>query len=162
MSNKIKNLYQKLGITRYKRIENYIQELEKNIKISSKSDDIEVSTINVMIKERIKNIKQANRINLFFYFGIYFSFFSIFFSNYFILSEINFLISQIVGFFGTTIFIIIIFFMNRFIDLYYQDLNLLSAHIISIYEKHNRTKSELFGQENNYGVFIDFFKKRGF
>lgn len=162
MISRIRGFFKKLGVTRYKRIENYIDELKKNIKIKEKIDKEEISIINGMIKDRINNIKQANRINLFFYFGIYFSFFSIFFSNYFILSEINNLISKIVGFFGTTIFIVIIFFMNKFIDLYYQDLNLLSAHIISIYEKNAQNKLNLFENENSYGIFIDFFKRRGF
>lgn len=158
----IKDIYIKLGITRYKRIQNYIKELEKNVIISSNFEKNEISLINKLILDKIKFIKRANKINFVFYFGIYFSFFSIFFSNYFFLSEIADLIARIIGFFGTTIFVIGIFFINKFIDLYYQDLNLLASHIISIYQKSAKSKIKIFEPENNYSIFIDFFKKRGF
>jgi len=71
-------------------------------------------------------------------------------------------VSKLISFFGTTIFIIGIFTTNKILDLYYEDLNLLVTHIISVYNKSHSFKLDIFNDANSYNKFIDFFKKRGF
>jgi len=68
------------AITRYQRIENYLEDLEENIKIKNPTDKKVISNINVLIEEKIIHIKRASLLNGIFYFGIYFSFISLFFS----------------------------------------------------------------------------------
>lgn len=152
------------SITRYQRVLNYIDNLDENIKIKNTKDKKIINDIKKIINLKINSIKRAYIINYFFYFGVYFSFFSVIFSDFLILSAFTSIISKIIGFFGTTAFVIGIFLTNKLLELYYQDLNLLTSNIISIYIKN---KSE-FNQNisinnmNEFDPFINFFKKRDF
>lgn len=162
MIGNIKLIIKKLGITKHKRIRNYIKNLEDNITLKSKREKEEINQINYVIDEKIKHIKRANKITGIFYFGIYFSFISIFFPHIFLLGEIAEIVQMLISFFGTTVFVIGAFFMGKLTELYYQDLNLLTAHIISIYEKNVKDRGEFFEPTNTFDAFISFFKKRGY
>lgn len=148
--------------TRYNRIKTYIQILDKNITITNQRDKNNVAEIKKLAYELIIKLEKYYKINLALYIAIYFSFISFFFSDIIILSEISLLISKIVGIFGTTIFLIGLFFTNKIIELHYQDLNLLTAHLISIYSKYQKDTIEeiLPADQNNYSSFIDFFRKK--
>lgn len=148
--------------TRYNRIMSYIHNLKKNIEVKNKTDLEIIEEIEFITKEIIKKVKVYSRFNIAFYVAIYFSFISFFFGDVFILSEIAILISKVVSVFGTTIFILGIYFSQKIIDLYYQDLNLITAHLISIYSKHQKeTIDELPTlTPNYYSAFIQFFKER--
>lgn len=151
-----------LGFTKHGRIKKYLHNLETHITIDSKKDREVLNEINVLIKDRINKIRQFNIINGILYFLIYFSFISLFFSDLFILSEFMKLLSKILSFFGTTVFIICVFFINKIIELYYQDLTLLAAHIISLYSDNHTEDEVLFNETNEFTKFIDFFRKEGF
>jgi len=157
---KIRNI--NFAITKYQRVRNYIRDLKENIKIQKNKDSKIIKEITNLIDNKIKHIKRIYIVLYFLYFGIYFSFFSIFFSDIFFLGEFAILIGKIVGFFGTTFFLILIYFTNKIIDLYYQDLNLLTSHIISIYMDNRLQNEKNSKNESKFNVFIDFFKKRGF
>ncbi len=150
------------NLIKYKRIENYILELENNIEIKSKKEIKIINSLKELMKEKIKHIKRLNFILYFLYFGIYFSFLSIFISNFILFNEVYNFISKIIGFFGTTIFIIGIYITNKFLEFYYQDLNLISSHLISILINNSSKNEIFFVEENSYKPFINFFKKRGF
>lgn len=148
--------------TRYNRVMSYIYNLKEHITINNKTDLEIVDEIEMIAKQIIKKVKVYTRFNLAFYFAIYFSFISFFFGDIFIVSEIATLISRVISVFGTAIFILGIYFSQKIIDLYYQDLNLITAHLISIYSKHQKETIEELPTltSNYYAAFIDFFKRR--
>ncbi len=150
------------NITRFSRIKRYMKNLENHIKINSKRDKEVLEEINMLVQDRINRIRKLYIINSFLYFAIYFSFISLIFSDLFILSEFAQAFSRILSFFGTTGFIIGVFIVNKMIELYYMDLTLLSAHIISLYNKNHTEQEILFDETNSFNSYIDFFKKRGF
>jgi len=161
MINKFKENFNILGITKYNRILNYLNNIEKNVKIKSEKEKILVEHITELINDRIKRLKTLYLFTNILYFGIYFSFISFFFSDFFLISEISAIVSKGVGFFGTTTLIIVLFLTNNIKELYYQDLNLLSSHLMDIYNKNIPNNKKLF-DNNKYDTFIEFFKKRGF
>lgn len=148
--------------TRYNRILNFIYVLKNNINITNKKDQDIVIEIENIAKQIIKKVQLYSRLNILFYFAIYFSFVSYVFSDVEFLSELTSLISQIIGIFGTTIFIIAIYFANKIIDLHYQDLNLITANLISIYSKYQKQPIEELAEDksNYYSAFITFFNRR--
>jgi len=148
---------QRIGFTKFDRIEKYLKSIEKH-KLKSKRDLKTATEIRELINYRLGKVKKLYYLNLFLYFGIYFSVFSIIFPNFFAVSELLNLIGYIVGILGTTIFIIAVFISNSIQNLYYQDLNLLTAHYISIYSRNENTGSNLKGAISAYHDFIDFFK----
>ncbi|MCA9495701.1 MAG: hypothetical protein KC589_02065 [Nanoarchaeota archaeon] len=162
MFKKITAILSSFAYTKYERIQNYIDNLEKHIKIESRTDQSHIDEIKLLIDDRIKRLKRLYIISFIFYIGIYFSFFSLLFANTIILSEIANLINILVSFVGTTAFIIGIFFVNKLREIYYQDLNLLSAHLISIFNDQKKRDAPLFPDSNGYNQFISFFKRRGF
>ncbi len=158
---KIKEKYYLLGITRYVRIQNYLSYLSEKINVSDEKDKRNVARIENLVEERLRAVKRLQLIILFSYVGIYFSFISYIFSDSLILSSVALFISKIVSFFGTTLFFITLFLSTRFSNLHYQDLNLLSAHLISIYNKYNTIDDEeLFATLNQYQGILDFLKVR--
>ena len=157
-----KEKYEFLALTRDKRIVSYIENLESSVKIKSKKDREFIDQIEEIIYERISRIRRLYVLLGIFYFGIYFSLFSLFFSNLFIISEIADVVSKIASFFGTTAFIIGVFVVSRLIELYFQDLNLLTAHLIAVYNSNGLYEEDLFVNRNQYENFISFFKRRGF
>ncbi len=158
---KLKEKYYMIGLTRYVRIENYLNYLDEKIKVTKERDISNIRSIEHLIKERLKTVKSLYLITMICYLGIYFSFVSYMFSDFIILSEITQLLSKLFGFFGTTIFVIGLFFTTRFSNLHYQDLDLLSSHLIAIYNKYDTIDDEiLFEGLNQYKTFIDFFKER--
>ena len=163
MINWIKEKIDRFGFTRYKRVLNYIANLKSSIKITSKHDKNIIAEIDELINDRVKRLEKSYTLLGFLYFAVYFSFFSLLFSDILIISELVSIFSTVISFFGTTVLIISIFFTNKVIELYYQDLNLLTAHLISIYNKaSSNNTAELFDDMNEYNSFISFFKKRGF
>lgn len=159
----IKDRANAFGITKYKRIENYIKEVKESFKLTSKKDRELVDEIEEIIEVKIKKLKKLYILNKIFYIGIYFSFISVVFSNFYILSDFLNLIGKIFAFFGTTFFIIAIFVVTRLKELLYQDLNLLASHLISTYNQNKMVSDTLFEEEENgYKHFIDFLKKRGY
>lgn len=153
--------FKKIGLTRHRRVNNYLELLEEKITIKNKEDLELISDLRMLIDERVKAIKGLQIIIIIAYFGIYFSFVSFFLSGFFI-SEVTTFISNIVGFFGTTLFILVLFFANRLSALHYQDIMLFSSHYIAIYEKYDtHDKDSIFGELNHYNKFIQFFKSRG-
>jgi hypothetical protein len=151
-----------IGVTRYRRIRRYLHNLESNITITIKRDKEVLAEINTLLDDRVKRIRTLYVINGFFYFGIYFSFISLFFSDFYGISIVSVEIQKAISFMGTTVFIALIFLVNKMIDLYYQDLTLLASHIISIYNKNHTEKENLFDESNEFNKYLDFFRKRGF
>lgn len=162
MFRSLKKKYKDFGITKSVRIERYLENIESKFELRNQKDKDIVNDLNKLIVDRLNRVKKVYNIELFLYAGAYFSFFSYFFSDYLVLVAINEIISIIVGFFGTTIFLIALFFTSRLKELYYQDLNLMTAHVVSIYTKNKFTEDNLFDESNTYNAFINFFKKRGF
>lgn len=162
MINKIREQLKTTSPTKYNRIRNYMELLEQNVEISSARDRKNVADIKELATNIIKKVKIYYRINVTLYFAIYFSFFSYFLQDFMLFSEIGILIGRIISVFGTTVFIIAVFFSQKIIDLYYQDLNLLTSHLIAIYTKHQKeTIEEIMSDKKNiYEVFIEFFKNR--
>ena len=161
----IKNLKHKVmrsTPTRYNRILNYMYSLREKITIQNPQDQKNIEEIEEIVEKIINKVKIYARFNIGLYVAIYFSFVSFFFSDIILLSELATLISRVISVFGTTVFIIGIYFSNKIIELYYQDLNLITAHLISIYTKYQKeTFEELPSTASNYyRVFIEFFEKR--
>ncbi len=154
----------RLTPTKYNRILLYINNLDENIKIDNEKDEKIVDEIKKISHSIIKKLKKYHSLNIFFYFAIYFSVLSTYLSGFIFLADITNIISKTIGVLGTTLFMIAVYFSNKIIDLYYQDLNLITAHLISIYSKYQRNIfNELNKEESNYyEVFIEFFKKRGY
>jgi hypothetical protein len=159
MFENIKSTYKKIAFTKYMRIENYIDLLDKKYVITSLTDRERVKEIHQLIGETLKAVKVLTTINTISYFGIYFSIISAVFSSGTILYGLTETIGVVVGFFGTTLFVVLLFFSGKLNDLYYQDLNMMTSHIITIYSSHNMVEDTLYGGENNYQTFINFFKK---
>ena len=162
MHQKVMDNYKKLGLTRYRRIENYIELLEEKIIITNE-DDIRVTRdLKILMQERFNAIRSLYFITAIAYVGVYFSFVSFFMSELILVSEIADFMGNIIGFFGTTFFLLLLFFSNRLSMLHYQDLILLSSHFIAIYEKYDtHNKDTLFGDLNRYNTYIQYFRKRG-
>lgn len=150
--------------TKYNRIRNYVHALKKNIKITNKNDQKTILQIEKVLEETIKKLTFYNKITLFFYIIVYFSLVSYFLREIFLISKISIIISKIIGIFGTTIFFIAIYFSSKITDLYYQDLNLITANLISIYSKYQKEPIEEIPLQNTnyYKNFIEFFKKKGY
>lgn len=147
--------------TRYNRILNYIKNLRETIEIKTKRDQEIVDEIENLAKNLIKKLEKYYNFNLFLYLIMYFSFISYIFRDVIFLSEVAQIISKIVGVLGTTIFFIALYVSNKIIELYYQDLNLLTSHLISVYSKHQKEiVDDLTTQGNYYKEFIKFFEKR--
>ncbi|MDA3855303.1 MAG: hypothetical protein PF569_03525 [Candidatus Woesearchaeota archaeon] len=162
MLDKVREQLKTTSPTKYNRIRNYMELLEQNVEISSARDKKNVTDIKDLATNLIKKVKVYYRINIILYFAIYFSFFSYFLPDFLLFTELGVLISRVISVFGTTVFIIAVFFSQKIIDLYYQDLNLLTAHLIAIYTKHQKeTIEEIMSDKKNiYEVFIEFFRKR--
>lgn len=158
--SEINETKQRIGFTRYDRIEKYIKNVEKNFKLESKVDIEIAAEIRELIDYRIKKVKFLFFLNMLFFIGIYFSFFSIFLPGFFKTSEVGTLLTKIIGLFGTTLFIIGIFISNRIQELYYQDLNLLTAHLISLYTKTEKKGKLVDKARNKYHEFVQFFKQK--
>ena len=156
----IQSIPQSLAITRYSRVQNYIHDIENHVTIHTQKDKKRVEDIKPLIEKLINKLKILYTIDTFLYFIIYFSFISFIFADIIFLSEITTLISTIISLMGTTIIFIILFLTNKFKNLYYQDLTLLTAHLISIYSKHENKNLE--EDENKKDIFIEYFKTRGF
>ncbi len=160
---KFNDIAANLSLARYTRIQRYLEILGNHVKLKNKSDKKNITDTKVLLDERIKKLKTIYRISFFFYFGIYVSFISLFFSDVFIIGEIAKLLSKIVGLMGTTVFIVGIYVCAKIKDLYYQDISLLTAHLIALYNKAGyREEKGFFNDENIYNSFLEYFKKRGF
>lgn len=159
MFEKLKNQYEKIGYTKYKRIQNYIDLLDEKFVVKSIVDKQRIKEIRCLIEETIKAVKVLTVINTISYFGIYFSVISAIFSTGPLLSTLTETLGVIVGFFGTTLFVALLFFTSKLNDLYYQDLNLMTSHLITIYSKHRMVDESLYGGENSYKSFINFFSQ---
>ena len=162
MLSKVREQFQGSSPTKYNRIRNYMILLEENVEISSKRDKKNVEDIKEISSSLIKKVQIYYKINIALYFAIYFSFFSYFLPDFLIFSEIGIIINRVISVAGTTIFIIALFFSQKIIDLYYQDLNLLAAHLISIYTKNQKEYiEEIMNEKKNiYEKFIEYFRTR--
>ena len=157
-----KTKYKELGVVRYRRIDNYLKLMEDNYDVTDESDKHTLKDINDLIDERVKALKALYVVIVVSYIGIYISVLSFMFSDVFIISEITTALSKALGFFGSTLFIITLFVSNRLNNLYYEDLSLLAAHAISIYNNYKiKAKEEsIFEDRNEFITFINFFKYR--
>lgn len=162
MFSKLKKKISNYGVTRQGRIKNYISNVEDKFTLKNQTDKDIVKEINSLIDDRITRIERISIIEVFLFVAVYFSFFSIFISNFFILSEFAKFLSSLFSFFGTTIFLIGLFFTNRFKQLYYTDLMILTSHLVSIYSQNRFDDNSLFNETNSYNAYLGFFKKRGF
>lgn len=158
MFNEIKKMYSKLAFTKYQRIEKYIKLLQEKFELKKKDDLEIVKEINYLIEDTLKAVKILSVMSTISYFGIYFSFISAVFSGGSFLTGLTETIGAVVGFFGTTLFVVLLFFSNRLSALYYQDLNLMTAHLITIYSSNKMKDEYLFEGHNSYNSFIKFFK----
>lgn len=162
MFNFIIQRFDKFGITRYTRIKNYLSALDSKYEIKSQKDENLLKELEELILDRSKRLRRVHIIIVLLYFAVYISIFSLLFSDLFFLSDFISLISEIISFFGTAVFLILIYFANNLKELYHSDLILMSSHIISIYNKYEPDSEVLFKESNTYNKFIDFLKKRGF
>lgn len=162
MITKVRESLKNATPTKYNRIKNYMQLLEDNVEITSKRDQKNVEDIKDLSQKLIKKVKVYYRVNMVLYFAIYFSFISFFIPDVLILSEIGQLVSTVLSVVGTAIFIIAVFFSQKIVDLYYQDLNLLASHLIAIYTKHQKEYIEdiMDDKKNVYEKFIEYFRDR--
>ena len=131
----VENKKDKIPLIRYKRVENYIYDLEKKIKLSEKDKEV-VEGIREDINTIIKRIKRLNKIRIGLYLLIYFSFVTYVFSGMEWLYELNFLVAKIVGIVGTPVLIVGLYLINNVVELYYQDINLLTMSIVGVYSKY--------------------------
>ncbi len=155
-----KDLAQSLSLTRYYRVKNYLKDLDEHIDIKSKKDRKRIDDMILIIDKVIKRLSRIYTTEIVFYCIIYFSFISYFFSDFFLLSQLAILVSQIISIIGTTIFFIFLFITNKMKNLYYQDMNLLTSHVISIYSKYEETATAK--KKEGPDIYIEFFKTRGF
>lgn len=162
MKKTLKNLFSNIKVTRFARIKSYVDNIEQKFTLTNTKDKEIVGEINKLIEDRGKRIEKLVMLNAFLYVGAYFSFFSIIFPDMIFFKNLTFVIKSLVSVLGTTFFIVCIFLTGKLIELYYQDLNLLTAHIVSIYTKNKLPEEPLFTEENKYNEFISFFKNRGF
>lgn len=159
MKEKILETYEKVGYTRYKRIENYIKLLETSYDVKSEKDAENIKELKFLIFDTLKAVKILSVVITISYLGIYFSAISAIFSTGTVLPFLTEAVGKIVGFFGTTLFMATLLIANKLNELYYQDLNLLTSHLIVLYNKHKLNKDTLFDAGNAYHSFIKFFKK---
>ncbi len=131
----VENKKDKLPLIRYKRVENYIYDLDKKIKLSEKDKEV-VEGIREDIDIIIKRIKRLNKIRIGLYLLIYFSFVTYVFSGMEWLYELNFIVAKIVGVVGTPVLIVGLYLINNVVELYYQDINLLTMSIVAVYSKY--------------------------
>lgn len=159
MFENIKRKFKDFGFTRLHRIERFLYHIKNTIKITSKNDKKIANDIEELIQIKMKKVKTVFIFLTICYIGIYFSFISIVLNDFIILSQLSSLINIIVGFFGTTLFIIGTFFFNNMKNLYFQDLELLSSQLIAIYTKYHTQDDVDFYKNNSYKAFIDFYKR---
>ena len=161
MIKEVKKTIQHSTPTRYNRVLKYIHDLKENVPIKNQTDKEIVDGIEQLAKNIVKKVKIYARFNLAMYIAIYFSFISFFFTDIFIISELATIISRVVSVFGTTIFIFAIYFSQKIMELYYQDLSLITSHLIAIYTKHQKENIDELGvHDNYYSAFIKFFEER--
>jgi hypothetical protein len=151
-------------VTKYSRIKQYLELLEKNCKAVhlQPSEKRTIKNINYLITKNIKKIKTITITNYILYFGLYFGFISLFFSDIIFFGLVTEIVGKIIGVFGSSLFVIGLFITTKLEDLYYGDLFLLSSQFIAIYTKAGIKGEGLFSEENNFENFVRFFKKRGF
>lgn len=150
---------QRIGFTRFDRIEKYLKSIEVH-KLKVKKD-LEIAVeIRELIDYRLNKVKRLYYLNIIFFVGVYFAVFSIFLPSSVISSELGTFLSKLIGLIGTTLFIIAIFISNRIQELYYQDLNLLTSHYISIYSRNETKGTNLRGAISAYHDFVQFFKNK--
>lgn len=149
-------------LTKYERIQRYIENLEDNIVIKNTHDQKVLRDIRDLITQRIASLKWITLSTSVLYVFLYFGFISVIFTDVLFLGEVVSIINVIVGIIGTTILLILLFILNRIEDMYYSDLSLLTSHLISIYTKEGFSEDKMFEEINQYEVYMSFFKKRGF
>ena len=162
MKEKIKKFKEEYFPFKYNRIRHHFRILDSSLNITNKSDNIILGDLERVTNNIIKKIKFYGRFNTFFYSMIYFSFFSMFFNDFLFLSELKEMIGLIIGFLGTTVFLVAVQFTNKIIELFYQDLSLISSHRMIIYAKYQKEVSEenSLEFEKSHNVFLEYFKKR--
>ena len=161
MSGWFKDKYSRIGYIRYKRILMYLHNFSEKVEVKDETDIKTLEEIKNLMNERVRAVRILYFLTNFSYFGIYFSFISIFLSDLIFLSDVNSVLTDIIGFFGTALFVILLFFSQRLSELYYEDLNLLASHAIAIYNNYEMPNGDtIFSEMNNYISFINFFKKR--
>ena len=159
--SKLKQKYILLAPTRYYRVERYLQMIENKLSLKNEKEKKQADEIRGLIEEKIIKIKRLNKIIITIYIALYFSFISFFLGDFVFVEEISQIISSIISIFGTTIFIILAFILHRMAELHYQDLNLLSSHLISLYEDKGKIEN-IYNMEkkmNSSKIFLDFFKQ---
>ena len=156
-------LLERFSLTKHGRVEKYLASLKENISLSKKDKQV-VEEIEGIIAAKIKFIRKLTALLIFLYLGVYFSFISFFFKDLFLLEQLGALINMLLSIFGTTLFLVGIFIVTKTRELYYGDLYLLTSHIIAIYNNKftYREQKNAVLDKNDYEVFIDFFRKRGF
>lgn len=159
MFENIRKKIRDFGFTRLHRIERYLFYLKDTTKIKSKNDLKLIEDISSLIDKKSKKVKKVTVFLVICYLGVYFSLVSFFLNNFFLLEEITYLINRIIGFFGTTIFLIGIFVFSNIKNLYFQDLELLSSQLISLYTKYYTQDEQHLLKKNSYKAFIDFYNK---
>lgn len=155
-------MFNSFPLTKYERIQRYIENLEDNITIKNKHDQKIISDIRDLISGRISSIRWLSYSIGFLYVLLYFSFVSFIFSDVFFIGEVVNIINVILGVLGTTMIVTFIYLFTRVEDMYYTDLSLLSSHLIAIYTKEGFSEDKMFEEVNQYEVYMKFFKRRGF
>jgi len=150
----------KQGITRQDRVLSYLKELDdsNNMPISNKKMAI-LRELFRLVEERAKRVKLMSAIQTVCYLGIYFTFISLIFQEFVIFKYIGTIIGAIISGFGTSIFFIGVFITTQLKQLYYEDISLLSSHIISLYSTIDYTLMPE-DAENVYKKFLEYFHKR--
>lgn len=155
-------MFNSIPLTKYERIERYIENLEENISIKNTKDKKILLDIKDLIDHRLKSLRKLAFFTGTLYILLYFGFISAIFTDVFILDDVINIINVIIGIVGTTLIVILLYILTRVEEMYYGDLTLLTSHLISIYTKEGFNDEKMFKEVNQYEVFLAFFKKRGF
>jgi hypothetical protein len=155
-------MFNSFPLTKYERIQRYIENLEDNITIKNTHDQKVLFDIRDLITQRISSLKWLTISTSILYVLLYFGFISVLFTDVLFLDEVISLINVIIGVVGTTILLILLFILNRVEEMYYGDLSLLTSHLIAIYTKEGFSEDKMFEEVNQYEVYMAFFKERGF
>lgn len=127
----IKDWFKKHSINALHRYDFYIEQMERTKKITKEKDKKRVEELKMQLKKESRQISQLQKTRNFVLFFLVIAIFSTFLS----LSFLKFFV-QIASIAGTSVLLIITSTLNKLISLEFNDINLISTEIISIYSKY--------------------------
>lgn len=133
---RFKLLKEKIAINQ--KIIDYVEDLEKEVKITTKHDKEKIMSLKYDLEKKLEDVKNLNKSLIILYFLLYFSFVSYTIPDMFFLSDLKNAISKIVSLFGTTIIIVLITLINTSKRLIYTDVKLITTRLIAIFTKYEK------------------------